>query len=147
MGTRDEHARTRADRLRRTHNPLVAGSSPARPTSQAVFQGRSPPITIYSPLLATVRSRSAGDATGTRRPTRRAEITHSSGIPGVDGHAAQRVKGEVIDVASSAFGDFFQEVVVDRLEQATGDRVTQAEVTGPQRRWRRGTPAPLGGLP
>jgi len=34
MGTRDEHARTRANGLRRTHNPLVAGSSPARPTSE-----------------------------------------------------------------------------------------------------------------
>ena len=38
MGTRDEHARMCADGLRRTHNPLVAGSSPARPTKPGLRQ-------------------------------------------------------------------------------------------------------------
>src|ERR1700756_3341662 len=52
MGTRGEHPRTRADRLKRTHNPLAAGSSPARPTSERIFQDRFRPMTS----TATARS-------------------------------------------------------------------------------------------
>jgi hypothetical protein len=38
-------------------SPLVAGSSPARPTSEPIFQDHAGRVTVYSPLLATVRSR------------------------------------------------------------------------------------------
>src|ERR1700730_11673843 len=40
-------------------NPLVAGSSPARPTSEAIFQDHRRRVIVYSSLMRTVRSSSS----------------------------------------------------------------------------------------
>jgi hypothetical protein len=102
MGTRDEHARTRADRLRRTHNPLVAGSSPARPTKRRLVRActSDPRLAVgdgivQTPLEETDSIRKwlesdpqpavTGDDPYTR-PLHRG-LRRSSGLPQPDGDA------------------------------------------------------------
>ena len=50
------HPRTPTNTCRRTHNPLVAGSSPARPTSEPIFQDQTLELIAYSSFMRMTRS-------------------------------------------------------------------------------------------
>ena len=94
--------RTHADRLRRTHNPLVAGSSPARPTAFLYFSCSEPCRTARVQPRSLIYRRCTGERAYCRLGNSRGTAGYLVDVsfvesPGLIGFPGVEPHGDVVD--------------------------------------------------